>query len=90
MDQTFPQHKELFEVVLLKRGISSLTAGVGDFKRIPVEASAPGMALLDDKIMAEMGEYVPLFAAPPGVMTEPEIHARRREIEGPPVDRTKV
>jgi hypothetical protein len=90
MDQNYPQHKETFEVVLLKKGVSSLTAEPGDFKRIAIEAAAPGIALLDDKIMAEMDAFVPLFAAPPGVMTEPEIHARRREMEGPPVDRSKV
>ena len=85
----YPEHKELFEVVLLKKGISSLTAQVGDFKRIAVMASAPGMALIDDIIMAEK-DYVPMFATPPGHISDPEIHARRRELEGPPVDRTKL
>jgi hypothetical protein len=89
MDPNYPVHTESFEVVLLKKGVSSVAAATADFKRLPIVASSPLAAQIHDDVMKET-DYVALFATKPGVMTEPEIHARRREMEGPPVDRTKM
>jgi hypothetical protein len=87
--ENYPVHVEAFDVVLIKKGASSLTAKVGDFKRLTIEASSSLAAQLDDRVSAE-SEYVPMMAIRPGVMSEPEIMARRRELEGPPVDRSAV
>lgn len=81
--------KELFDVVMLKNGVNDMAAVSTDFKRVPVEASAPFEALTHKDVAAVAG-YHPLFAVPPGVPTEPEIHARRRELEGPTVDKSKL
>lgn len=91
MDTNYPQHKESFEVVLIKRNISSLTAKPGDFKRIPVVATDPLAAQMSDEVIKEK-EWLPLFAAPPGVLTDPEIQARQRELsaEVDVVDRSKI
>ncbi len=88
-EERYPEHKENFEVVLLKKGVSSLTASPDDFKRVAVEASSPLAAHLDDSVLAEK-DYVVLFTAKPGVATEPEIMARRRVMEGSPIDRSKL
>jgi hypothetical protein len=89
MDQNFPLHKEPFDVVLLKRGVNSLDASTGDFKRISVEASDPLSAQMHGDVAKEK-DYQALFAVPPGVASDPEIQARRREMEGPAVDRSKI
>lgn len=81
--------KELFDVVMLKNGVNDMSALSTDFKRIPVEAGAPFEALTHKDVTNVTG-YHPLFAVPPGVATEPEVHARRRELEGPLVDKSKI
>ena len=80
---------QLFEVVMLKNGVSDLTAAVEDFKRVKVTATSPMEAMLSKEVAAEKGHRA-LFAAPQGVMTEPEIMARRRAMEGAPVDKSKI
>lgn len=85
----YPEHSEMFEVVLLKNGVSDLVALPGDFKRVQVQASAPFHALTHDDVAAVQG-FHPLFATAPGVASQPEIMARRRELEGPTVDRSKI
>jgi len=85
----YPSHLEDFEVVMLKKGVSELTAGEDDFLRVPVQADQPIAALMKDEVQNHK-THRPLFAARPGVMTDPEIMARRRTMEGPPVDRSRL
>ncbi len=81
MNENWPQHTEVYDVVLLKNGVNSLDAKPGDFKRITVVASSPLQAQFMPEVEAEK-EYTALHTAPVGVATDPEIHARRRELEG--------
>lgn len=87
--ENYPINKEAFEVVLLKDGVSESSALPPDFKRIPVEASSPHAALIDDSVSKEKG-WRPLFATKPGVVTDPEMLARQRELNGKEIDKTKV
>lgn len=87
--ESYPVHKETFDVVLLKHGVSEMVAKTTDFKRISVEASGPLQAQMHDDVAKEK-DYRAIFATKPGVLTDPEVHARRREMEGDPVDRSKI
>lgn len=88
LDDAFAR-KEYFEVVLTKPGKSSLEAAPEDFERIGVEAKDPLSAQMSDEIQAKKAEgYTVLFAAKPGVLTDPEIHARSRA-SSTTFDRTK-
>ena len=78
---------EQFEVVLLKDGVSDLSAKPEDFKRVLVEASSPIAAQISDKGKVE--GFRSIFATKPGVMTEPEVMARRRQVDVQ-VDRSKI
>jgi hypothetical protein len=86
----YPQRKEMFDVVMLKDGVNDLIAKTADFKRVPIEAEAPFAAMTHPDVQAAAKGFRVLFAVPPGVATEPEIHARRREMEGETVDRSKI
>ena len=81
-----PQH---FEVVMIREGASELTATSEDFRRVPVDAADPIGAVTSKEAAAVKG-WRPMFAAPPGVPTEPEIMSRRRALEGPVVDKSKI
>ena len=87
-EENYPQHTEQFEVVMLRLGVSPLTALPGDFKRVPIVATDPLAAQLSDEVRKETG-YITLFAAKPGVLTDPEVHARRREMDDTP-DRRNI
>lgn len=89
MDQNYPTRKEMFDVVMIKKGINDMTAKPEDFKRVSVEATDPIAAQTDDKVIAE-NEYRVLFATRPGVPTDPETMARRRVYEGHVTDPTKI
>lgn len=79
MEDIWNNRKEAFEYVCLKPGKSALTAEPGDFERVFVEATDPLQALMSDEVQAKRKEgYSTLFAAKPGVMTDPEIQARAR------------
>jgi len=80
-DEGYPVHKEHFEVVLLKEGASEMTALPADFKRVLVEAESTLHALMDAK--AQVKGWRPLLVAKPGMLTEPEVLARRRETDKP-------
>jgi hypothetical protein len=71
---------ELFDIVMLKEGVSEFEAKTTDFKRVPVEARDPLQAQMSEAVAKEKG-YRVLFAAKPGVLTDPEIMARRRELD---------
>lgn len=88
-DESYPTHTEMFDVVMLKKGISQLTAKPEDFKRVKVTAPDPLSAQMHDDVLKESG-YLALFAAKPDVLTDPEIQASRREIEGVAVDRSSI
>jgi hypothetical protein len=91
-DQYKPEslaQSRLFEVVMIRDGVNDLTATTEDLKRIPVQAIDPISAVTSKEVAAVKG-WRPMFAAPPGVPTEPEIMARRRALEGPVVDRSKI
>lgn len=89
MDQSYPKHVEQFEVVLLKDGASEFTAKADDFKRVAVDAIDPLAAMLSEQVGATKGFHA-LSATKPGVLTDPEVNARRRDLEGPAVDRSKI
>jgi hypothetical protein len=75
-----PNRSEPFEVVMLKLGVSEVAAKPEDFRRVPIEATDPLQAMQSDAVAKTEG-YRPLFAARPGVLTDPEVHARRRAFE---------
>jgi hypothetical protein len=90
MEMNYPHRMEMFEVVMIRRSTSEFEAKPADYKRVAVEASEPLQAMLDDKVQAEGKDWRPMCATKPGVYTDPEVNARRREMEGPPVDRSKL
>lgn len=86
----YPEHKEDFDVVMMKDGVSELTAKPEDFKRVSVTAKDPIDAQTSETVQKEMKGYRVLFAVPPGVMSDPEIHARRRTMDFDTVDKSKL
>lgn len=84
-----PQRTEAFDVVLIKNGVAPHTAKSADFKRVRVTGTDTIDALTSEIVGAEK-DYRPLFATPPGAITEPEAMARSRELEGPATDRSKI
>lgn len=73
------KREELFEVVMLKEGVSEHECKATDLKRVPVSARDPLQALLHKD--ATVKGYRALMAAKPGVPIEIEIMARRRELD---------
>jgi len=73
------KREELFEVVLLKEGVSEHDAKTTDFKRVAVSARDPLQALMHKD--AEVKGYRKLMAAKPGIPIEAEVMARRRELD---------
>lgn len=88
-DETYPIHKEDFEVVMIRDGKHEFTAMPEDYKRIFIEAENPLLAQMDDVIAKEKG-WRPIAATKPGVLTAPEVGARQRASAGPFVDRSKL
>lgn len=97
MPQTDPYasaQTQQFEVVLVKDGVNPLAAKADDFKRVPAAASSPTGAMESDAVaaVAKTG-FKPLQAVVPGMLTDYEMGARRREHEaalGGPLDRSKI
>lgn len=89
MSDSYPIQIQHFEVVLLKRGVSEMTAKPSDFQRVMVDAESTAGALQSDAVAA-VKSHRPLFATVPGHLSDPEIHARSRELEGTPLDRSKI
>ena len=87
--EPYPEHKEDFEVVMLKDGVSELDAKPEDIKRVHVNAVSSLAAQMHDDVQKFEGHKA-VFVAKPGVPTDLETHARRRELEGAPVDYTKI
>lgn len=88
LDDAFNRN-EYFEVVLVKPGKNALEAAPEDFERLGVTAKDPLSAQMADEVRAKAAEgYAVLFAAKPGVLTDPEIHARSRATSTT-FDRTK-
>lgn len=86
-----PPQTENFDVVLLRNGVNELTAKPDDFRRVPVVATGPLAAVMSGEAAAVAAEgFTILHAATPGVATGPEAMARQRELEGPPIDRSKI
>jgi hypothetical protein len=81
--------KEMFEVVCCKEGVNTLEAKPEDFKRIAVEAADPLAAQLSDSVREAAKGYQIMFAAKPGIMTDPEVSARVRQMS-PSFDRSKM
>jgi hypothetical protein len=75
--------QQAFDVVCLKDGVSELMAKPEDFKRVPIDAESPYHALMNAPV--EQG-FRPMWAINPGVLSDAEIHARRRSFESEPVD----
>lgn len=78
-NESFPKHTESFEVVLLKDGASQMSASVSDFQRVAVEAESPLQAQMSDE--AKKDGWTAIYATKPGLLTEPEVLARRRELD---------
>jgi hypothetical protein len=88
--ENYPRHTEAFEVVLLRRIASEFTSLPSDYKRVHVEATDPIAAMTCEEISEYASNYRPIAATKPGVLTEAEILARRRELEGPVVEKSKI
>jgi hypothetical protein len=89
-DGYYKPRLEHFEVVCIKDGASVLTATPEDFKRIPVDAEDPLAAQMNDEVRKQAEGHVILFAAKPGIMTDPEVMARSRSFDSNQVDRSKL
>lgn len=77
-----PGRLEHFDVVMLKPGKSQMDCTPADFERLPVEARDPLSAQMSEVIREKAKEgYTVLFAAKPGQLTDPEMHARSRASE---------
>jgi hypothetical protein len=87
-----PPQTEHLEVVLRRNGVTDLSATPEDYRRVSVmDATSPLQAMLcDDVAKAAKEGFTPLFAASPGVASGPEVLARQRTLEGPPLDRSKL
>ena len=75
----YPKRVEDFELVLLKTDVSEFAATPADFKRVHVAAEDQLQAMMSEE--AKVSGYRVLFVSKPGVPTEPEILARRRELD---------
>lgn len=86
-----PRRTEPFCVVMLPKNVNSLDAKVEDFERVEVDAENSLQAQMSDAVVAKLeeGRYV-VCTTKPTILSEPEIHARRKQFEGPPVDLTKI
>jgi hypothetical protein len=82
------ERKESFDVVLLKEGVNPMEAKPDDYKRVPVQATSTLAAQMLDE--AQVAGYRPVNATPPGYTTDDEVMARQRELNGPPVDKSKL
>jgi hypothetical protein len=91
-EDTYPVHTELFDVVMVKDGVSHNDAKPEDIKRLPVVASGPLAAQISDEAMAFAAKegYTAVHATKPGVLTELESLAMRRQMEGSVPDRSKI
>lgn len=84
---------EDFEAVMLPKNISVMEAKPEDFVRVAISASDPLSAILSDAVQAkskEGGGFIALFAAKPGMLTDPEMQARSRAAASHDVDRSKL
>jgi hypothetical protein len=90
-NESFPERKEEFEVVLCRKGVSPNSAKPDDFKRVRVSASSSWVARFDEKVAAE-AEFLAFTAVKPGIQTQEEILARERELfqTNPPIDRANI
>ena len=88
-NENWPIHKEAFEVVMLRDGVSQMLAEEKDLRRVSVEASDTLQAQMHDDVRKEKGWH-PIGVAKPGILIESEVMARRRALEGPPIDRSKL
>lgn len=91
-EDNYPKHVQNFDVVMLRKadGVHALNATTADFKRIMVTAASPVEAMMDATVEAQVkAGYTVIHAMPPGVMSESELLARRREMD-PPTDRSKI
>lgn len=90
-EEAWPEHKELFEVVLCKKGKAPSEALPPDFKRVAVTATSTYAAYQDPLVIAEK-EHVAFAVTKPGFQTQEEVTARQREMNmlHPPVDRAAI
>ena len=82
MDDEYAHRKEAFEVVMVKNGKNPESAGIEDFRRVPVMATDPLQAQMSDEVEAAKKDvYYPILPGKPGVLTDPEMRARARSFE---------
>ena len=82
--------KEHLDVVMLKLGVSDLTATPEDFKRVQVQAPDADAATFEPQVTALEKEYRVLTATPPGHETQAEMLARHRAYNGGVTDPRKI
>jgi hypothetical protein len=91
---TYPTHRENFDVVMLKTGVSPTTAKPDDFRRVNVVAGSPFEARQAAEVAAAEAEgWATQDVKPPGSPSELEHQAGLRAHEaamGPPTDKTKI
>jgi hypothetical protein len=71
-----------FDVILLKKGVSSVDALPDDYKRVHVRSDNVSKAMQDETVVAAAAEgegFEVLQATAPGFRTEGEIAAQKRE-----------
>jgi hypothetical protein len=81
---------EQFEVVLIRRSANEMSATPASFKRVAVLAPDPLAAMMSEEVRREGKDWRPICATKSGILTDPEVNARRLEMEGPPIDKSKI
>ena len=80
-DPYYTPQQQTFEVVCLKKDVSDGAALPEDFKRVTIKATSPYGAMNTPEVgEVEKTGYRALFAANPGMLTDPEILAQQRAI----------
>jgi hypothetical protein len=67
--------------VLLREGKHQLNATPDDFKRVPVSAPDTFTAMMSDELAPHKEGFVVQYVTAPGMLSEPEIAARRRVVD---------
>lgn len=89
-EESYPVHKEPFEVVCIREGVNPIAAKPEDFLRVPVEAADPLSARMHDDLVEKAKGFDPYVAMKPGIMTDMETSAYSRVANGAPTDRSKI
>jgi hypothetical protein len=83
MGDGYFQRQEAFDVVMVKKDVNPMSAKPGDFKRVAVSATEPGVAADDPEVAKVAAEgYVRCEVVASGKPSDHETMARGRATSG--------